>query len=56
MIAIKHSAKFRDVFWETLKITWYEFAERTTIHGLRYIRDEQGNTFTRLEIRNCIFY
>lgn len=48
MIAIKNSTQFSDIFRDALKVTWCEFVERTTIHGLRYICDEQGNKFTRL--------
>ncbi|KAG4077291.1 hypothetical protein HA402_009920 [Bradysia odoriphaga] len=47
MIAIKVSTKCSDILREALKFTWLEFVERTTIHGLRYILDEQGNKFTR---------
>lgn len=48
MIAVKSPIECRDIFREALKATWYEFVQRTTIHGLRYIIDKQGNKFTRL--------
>lgn len=48
MIATKNSTQFSDILRDALKVTWCEFVKRTTIHGLRYITDEQGNKFTRL--------
>lgn len=57
MIAIKNSTKRRDILCDALTITWCEFVEHTTIHGLRYILDEQGNKFTRFGILKKIqFY
>lgn len=48
MIIFNNPIKNRKPFREALRVTWYEFAEVTAIHGLRYIIDKQGNTFTRL--------
>lgn len=55
MIIIKKQTKCHQVFWEALRVTWFEFVERTTIHGLRYIIDERGNKFTRLIHKSKIF-
>lgn len=48
MIVIKDSTSRKEIFRQALKFTWRDFVERTTIHGLRYILDKQGNKFTRL--------
>lgn len=35
------------LLFRALKLVWYQFAEITSIHGLKFIMDKQGNMFTR---------
>lgn len=36
------------LLFRALKLVWYQFAEMTSIHGLKFIMDKQGNVFTKL--------
>lgn len=37
----------RQIFMKALKKTWEKFAQRTMIHGVRYINDRNGNKYTK---------
>lgn len=46
----------KEIFLRALKTTWDQFAIRTTIHGVRYINDPNGNIYTKSVWSSLTFF
>lgn len=47
MNAIGENRTRKGIFLKAFYKTWDQFATRTTIHGVKYINDPNGNHYTK---------
>lgn len=49
--SISQPLKKRKLFWKAVKTTFFDFCEKSSVHGVQYIVDPKGNKFTKYVVR-----